>query len=98
MSTEQRAVWKFRLKVDGHIRVLRAPSGSEPLCVHEQHEEPWLWMLVDPGAPLTDHGVQVVGTGWFFEPGEARYMGTCFCGDLVWHVFYHGQSSPPEAP
>lgn len=80
-------VLKFNLKSE---TTLRLPVGAKVLCVQTQHEEPRLWILVDPDdGRLVDRTFVTVSTGYEIPYDADEYIGTfqLGCGQLVCHVF-----------
>jgi hypothetical protein len=65
------------------------PRGAKPLAVQMQGNEPMLWALVDPTAPLNWCEVYCYGTGHDIPDDPGEYVGTFQMagGSLVWHAF-----------
>ncbi len=83
-----RTVWKFPLPGQG-INHVSMPEGAEILHFNMQ-DEPTIWALVDPQREIVSRKFQIVGTGHPLaeEENEAFiYVGTCFQGPFVWHLF-----------
>lgn len=86
-------VWKFQPNPLADI--LFMPRGAKPLHVHEQDGTICLWALVDSTAPYARHRVVVICTG---QPVllTDEYVGSAHLfdehGNLVFHVFYGGES------
>lgn len=50
---------------------------------------PAIWAIVDPDAPMEWRNFRVAGTGHDLRDDHihGRFLGTAFCGALVWHIF-----------
>ena len=85
-----KTIWKFPVMSD----VIEMPEGAEILSVQTQHDQPCLWALVDPDAPMERRTFNVVGTGIPFE-GDGQFLGTfqLLGGGFIGHVF-----EPPAVP
>lgn len=79
-------IWKYKIPKLGEF-TLDIPSGSVPLHVAVQHEEPCMWWRVNAAAPLQTRFFQVVGTGHGFDAGKREYIGTWLDGNFVWHLW-----------
>lgn len=71
---------------------IEMPEGARILSVAVQDDKPMMWALVDPSAPLSKHGLMVVGTGHNMEGLDVRnwrFVGTFQLdgGSLVFHLF-----------
>lgn len=66
---------------------LQIPRGAKFLACREQHERPTLWFQVDPAAIAIPRRFEVHPTGGDIDEAHLAYMGTCFIGPLVWHVY-----------
>jgi hypothetical protein len=95
-----KTIWKFPLPgeisiVAAQIGVfdLKMPDGAHILSVGVQAEQPVLWALVDPEAPLQTYHLCVAGTGQPLPPeiglADAHFIiiGTFQIGWFVGHVF-----------
>lgn len=83
-------IWKYPLQCFRNQEISMPGDYATILCVHEQDGSPTIWAVVDPSSPMqTRYKVHVIGTGSPFEQFNAptEYVGTAFCGPLVWHVF-----------
>jgi hypothetical protein len=64
------------------------------LTVAQQDDNPTLWAEVDPTAPTEPRTFEIFGTGHPIHEDmgvERAYVGTCFIGSFVWHVYeYEG--------
>lgn len=66
------------------------PEGAQVLTVQMQHEQVWIWALVDPDAPMVTRRFHIVGTGHPIEhPDTLTYIGTFQVsgGMLASHLF-----------
>lgn len=82
-----KTVWKYPIPVMD-LPTIRLPIGAQILTVAAQHDNLYLWALVDPEAQTGEVQLRVLGTGHqCTNPG--RYIGTAHMMDglLVWHVF-----------
>lgn len=86
-----RTIWKFsipnRHKTD--VFSVPMPLGSLPLFFAKQDGALTLWAEVDSDQVVCDKTFLVVGTGYQIDvPSDSRrYVGTCFDGPFVWHLF-----------
>jgi hypothetical protein len=82
-------VWKYILPNKRAYACLQIPKGAQILRVDSQHNEPVMWVLVDPSAPKEACDFEVVLTGSAFSPGGYSYVGTAQLdgGSFVVHVF-----------
>jgi hypothetical protein len=103
-----KTIWKFPAKVQESFE-LDMPKGARVLCVQNQGpNNPQMWALVDPSAPIERRRFRVAGTGHRMEDDKqfADYIGTyqLHDGDLVFHLFEDvrrvelGPSAAPVAP
>ena len=81
-----KTIWKWTLQPETTIDT---PHGAKLLAVQEQHGEPQLWALVDPGAETEKRTFRVYGTGHDLPDDPGQYVGTfqMHGGALVFHVF-----------
>ncbi len=88
----QRVVYKYH--VDPGASAIKAPKMSwQPLSVHVQNGEVFIWALVNPAEKnIVDHRIVVMPTGQsadyeHFE--QMRFLGTVLLegGALVFHIF-----------
>lgn len=83
-------IWKLPVLESGPHKM---PRGAVFICVHEQDGKPCVWFTCDPKAPLVDRMIYVVGTGWPMKDfGSSKYIGTAFCGSMVWHLLDMGET------
>jgi len=81
-----KTIWRWALKRETTIHM---PHGAKLLAVQEQHGDPQLWALVDPGAETEKRTFQVYGTRHDLPDDPGRYVDTfqMLGGALVFHVF-----------
>jgi hypothetical protein len=84
-----KTIWKWTLQPETTIAV---PRGAEILTVQAQHNEPQIWMLVDPNAETEERTFQIHGTGHDIPDAPGKYIGTFQLrgGALVLHAFETG--------
>ena len=85
---EVQEVWKFYIGVNDRVTV-HMPRGAKLLTIQTQGDEPHIWALCDPRAPLESRIFRTFGTGHPI-PGDVRnYVGSYphSGGALVLHVF-----------
>jgi hypothetical protein len=86
-----KTIWKYPLV--GGTTELKIPHEGAVLAVQTQDETPWMWVLVDPDAPLGTRRFRVFGTGQPIDlADEDEYLGWAYIGTFqsppfVWHVF-----------
>lgn len=91
-------IWKYGIDPDIVIQTYRMPKGAIVLSIGDDpHGKMCFWAQVDPCAPLEDHLVACVGTGWeidnMFAGGRyVNFVGTVTRGAYVWHMFDLGES------
>lgn len=66
------------------------PKGATILHAAAQDGTPYIWVSANTTAPLVGRKIQVASTGHVSPAGH--YVGACFCGPLVWHVFDLGEA------
>jgi hypothetical protein len=79
-----KTIYKYPLEVN--VCKIELPLGSRVVCVHEQNNTPTLWIEQDPSNSKMDCKFAVIGTGRPV-PEDGRYIGSCFIGPNVWHVY-----------
>lgn len=77
----------YKYKLDKAFNTVEMPKGARLLTVHEQDNRVHLWAVVNPNAEIEARVFTVVGTGHPTEFTDGIYVGTAFCGPMVWHVF-----------
>jgi len=83
------AIFKFPLELVDNQDV-EMPLDAEILHVNTQSDEPYIWALVNPEAPMGKRNISIWGTGDRMDESKAKkYIGTFMQdeGRLVWHVF-----------
>jgi hypothetical protein len=89
-----RSIWKFPILVADEF-IIDMPSGARLLDVQVQAEEPMLWAVVDPKAPVVQRKFSLRGTGHDASDLSAMpHVGTFQLrgGGLVFHLFDGGES------
>lgn len=89
-----RSIWKFPILVADEF-IIDMPSGARLLDVQVQGEDPMLWAVVDPKAPVVPREFYLRGTGHDAAGLDAKpYVGTFRLrgGRLVFHLFDGGES------
>lgn len=88
-----KTIWKYPLKM-GVEFTLEMPEGAEVMAVklqpgHLLDNQPVLWALVDPAAPLVPRVFSIYGTGHsIVGPIDLfGYIGTWQAEGFVWHLF-----------
>lgn len=93
-----KTIYKYKLEIIDQ-QTIELPQYAEILCVGVQQENIYLWALIDTEATLNEmRDFEVFGKGNPVyenkEPvvvGQMKtdriYLGTCFVGVFVWHVF-----------
>lgn len=81
-------IWKFPLPLADEVRV-PMPGGAQILTVAAVFNEPFVWAIVDPGAPVVERELSIRGTGHALGT-VGGYIGTFVLeggGSFVFHVF-----------
>jgi hypothetical protein len=83
-------VWKYPLQVADE-QTIYVPSDPRVLHLEMQHQQPCMWLLVDPEKERMKMKIRIIGTGW--APVDTTlwvYLGTYMeqGGRLVWHYFW----------
>lgn len=83
-------VYKYTVLVQ-NCSSLELPRGAKILTVQEQHGEPQIWALVNPGNPMETRNFRLAGTGHPIEEDEEvlNYIGTfqLLGGSFIGHLF-----------
>ncbi|MBU2634917.1 hypothetical protein KJ841_00375 [Patescibacteria group bacterium] len=70
---------------------LDLPEGAKILTVQEQHGEPQIWALVNPGSPTETRNFRLAGTGHPIKGDKEllNYVGTFQLagGSFIGHLF-----------
>ena len=70
---------------------LQLPIGAKILTIQMQHNEPFVWALINPDADFENRQFAIYGTGHPIvdDIGKLFYIGTfqMMEGMLVWHFF-----------
>ena len=85
------AVFKYPIIPSDWITI-ELPRDAKVLTVQVQRTGAYLWVLVDPSAPLEPRHFRLAGTGHPITVEQAAdliYVGTfqLYGGDLVFHLF-----------
>lgn len=91
-------VWKYRIEPDIINQVYEMPTGAVILSFGmDPNNDLCFWARVNDEAPMEDHVVACIGTGWpldaiFNERIDkyACFIGTITRGAYVWHLFDMG--------
>lgn len=88
-------VWKYEIEPELVNQVYNLPMGAIILSFGaDPAGKLCFWAQVDDSAPMVDHVVSCIGTGWEIA-SDGRYMnfiGTTTKGAYVWHLFDLGES------
>ncbi len=88
LDPRNEVIWKYEvLPMEGKLAM---PKGATILHAAAQDGIPHIWVSVNPNVPWVGRKIQVVGTGQVSPAGH--YVGACFCGSFVWHVFDLGEA------
>lgn len=80
-------VYKYAVPNPGEREKVIAPATQTlVLDVAFQGNQLYMWLLVDPKAPLSEWDLMTVGTGWDL-PDSVSHLGTAHDGGFVWHLF-----------
>ena len=89
-------VYKYVVYMGDYMNV-ELPEGAEILTVQAQYDEPHIWALVNPDAPMVTRKFRLLGTGHPTEDdvSQDNYIGTFQLngGGLVFHLFELGGAS-----
>ncbi len=80
-------IWKYTLEPGP--TVIEVPINARILDVQTQHEDPQLWLLVDPTNEKVKREFTIYDTGFTMPDYPGEYVGTFQLngGGLVFHVF-----------
>ena len=83
------SIWKYTIPIEGEFH-LEIPRDAQILSVQVQHNEPCIWVLVDPKAHTVTTPFRIYGTGHPIKGYPGHFIGTfqTHGGDFVWHLFY----------
>ena len=93
-------IWKFPLEITAR-QTLEIPELYRVLHVGTQHDQPCLWVQVDPDHEIEDVTIVCVGTGHALSLYDNYgYIGTVMThGDkFVWHYFRGSVKLEDERP
>lgn len=87
-------IWKYEVEPDIVIQTFDMPKDAIVLSFGlDPHGSMCFWAKVDDQAPIEEHLIACVGTGWpiseIFEAANkyACFVGTVTKGPYVWHLF-----------
>lgn len=96
-------IWKYLVEPDFINQIIKMPAGAVILSFGlDAEDQLCLWAKVDSNAPLEDHTIACVGTGWELEhvfeaPNRyAAFIGSVTHGQYVWHLIDLGAGPDPE--
>jgi hypothetical protein len=98
MSTE---IWKFPIQRMEREQKIEVPKGSKILTMQLQHNEPCVWVMVDPDVKEKEAlKIMTFATGNRIDkerPAFLIYIGTyqLYGGSLVFHVFEDLEKGEP---
>lgn len=80
---------RHRLDVDDQVHRIIVPDLDQPVLsiAARTADTVDLWVLDDPGLPVRDAALLVVGTGQVWS-ADGTWLGSCVTpgGTLVWHL------------
>lgn len=82
-------VYKYILSAEDYSTIV-LPAGAQILSVHEQRDQIYLWVLIDPNEKgVETHKFRVAGTCHDITDEALRFIGSVlmYGGSLVFHVF-----------
>lgn len=87
----KKQIWKFPASILDKVTILM-PKRAEILALQTQHDDPYIWALVDPKAEKEERCFELYGTGHDIlcnEDIKRKYIGTFQIrqGKLVFHMF-----------
>ena len=84
MST---VVWKTVLSISDE-QTIDIPADAQMLCAAAQGNNFCIWYRCSPDAPKAPRRIRIAGTGHPISDEAWTYIGTCFYGALVFHIFW----------
>lgn len=91
-------IWKFPLAPMANEVRVPMPKGAVILTAAAINDDPFVWAIVDPDAPIIERELSIRGTG--HDLGTVGgYIGTfvLYGGSLVFHVFDAVSATAGEA-
>ena len=88
-GVQERTVWEFPLALESRLPI-DMPEGAEVLHFNMQGDTPTIWALVDEKRNFVSRHFLLAGTGHPMQGEDDSlldYIGTCFHGPFVWHLF-----------
>ena len=88
-------IFKYQIVRNAKIN-LALSVGAKVLKFDAQGEGLWIWVVVDTDSPTEARRFHLAGTGHPLPEEQLEYVGSCFDGPFVWHLFEVSESK--EAP
>jgi len=79
-------VFKYSLHLTER-QTIEMPANANILHVKEQNGNLCIWAEVDTHDTNGSRTFRIVGTGHDVPSCRAKYIGTCFMGSFVWHIY-----------
>ena len=96
-------IWKYEIAPDFTNQIVRMPAGARMMSFGiDPHGELCFWALVDSEAPMEEHLVACIGTGWHAnhiveaQGRVATFVGSVTQNAHVWHLFDLGAVEETE--
>ena len=83
----ERRVWKFTITDLREEITFMLPDRAEVIHFAAQDGVPAIWVLIEPDRPLMTRRFRLAGTGHPLPANGLVFVGTCFQGPFVWHLF-----------
>ena len=87
-------VWKYEIEPDILNQVYKMPCGAVIISAGlDGFGKLCFWAQVNTEAPLEEHLVACIGTGWSLDlvlsdrNNKTDFVGTVVKGEYVWHIF-----------
>ena len=85
-----KVIYNYPVEVQSEFS-LDIPENAEVLCVQTQHDNPYIWVLLDTSDDSIERNFSVVPTGQeiLWTDKQARYIGTFQLSDgfFIGHLF-----------
>ena len=98
-----KTIWKYEIYPEFENQIIEMPTGAVILSFGlDGNDQLCFWAQVDDSAPLEEHLVACVGTGWPMEnvfnakDRYACFIGTVTHGQYVWHLIDLGAGPVKE--
>lgn len=100
----QYTIWKYKIEPSFENQIYPLPAGAVILSFGlDSVGALCFWARVNESAPLENHVLACVGTGWSLDAAfndrlgkYAVFVGTTVQGDYVWHLFDLGAGADQE--